>query len=102
LKAIQKANEEKAALVYNAIEKAKDFYTCPVDPNYRSTMNIVFTLTNPELDKAFLKGTEDLGMLGLKGHRSVGGFRASLYNAMPLEGAKALAQYMSDFAKKNG
>ena len=102
LPAVQKANEAKATLVYDAIEKAKDFYTCPVDPNYRSTMNIVFTLTNPELDKAFLKGTEELGMLGLKGHRSVGGFRASLYNAMPLEGAKALAQYMTEFAKKNG
>jgi phosphoserine aminotransferase len=102
LAGIEKKNQEKAKVVYDAIESAKGFYKCPVDPAVRSDMNIVFTLANPELDKEFLAGTAERGMLGLKGHRSVGGFRASLYNAMPIEGAQALSQYMAEFAKKNG
>lgn len=102
LAGIEKKNREKAQVVYSAIEAAGGFYKSPVDSAVRSDMNIVFTLADSQLDKEFLAGTAELGMLGLKGHRSVGGFRASLYNAMPLEGAKALAQYMADFAKKHG
>jgi len=73
-----------------------------VDPQYRSDMNVVFRLPSEELEKKFVKEAEALGMIGLKGHRSVGGCRASLYNAMPLEGSQALASFMKDFATKNG
>ena len=102
LAAVEKLNRQKADLVYTAIEASGGFYACPVAAANRSDMNIVFTLKDSNLDKEFLAGAEALGMLGLPGHRSVGGFRASLYNAMPLEGAKALAEYMSDFAKMKG
>ncbi|NCN05584.1 MAG: 3-phosphoserine/phosphohydroxythreonine transaminase [Spirochaetales bacterium] len=102
LPAVTANNRTKADLVYRAIESTDGFYHCPVDPSFRSDMNIVFTLRKGDLDKSFLDGSEERGMLGLKGHRSVGGFRASLYNAMPIEGAKALADYMVEFAQKNG
>lgn len=106
---MQKHNEAKAKYIYDAINASKGFYNCPVEEANRSVMNIVWTIKKPgqteeeaaALDKAFLKGSEALGMLGLAGHRSVGGFRASMYNALPLESAKALADYMADFAKKN-
>lgn len=101
LAGIEKINVKKAAVIYDAINSTGGFYTCPVDPTVRSDMNIVFTLKNAEFDKEFLAGSEKLGMLGLSGHRSVGGFRASVYNAMPYEGCKALADYMVDFAKKH-
>lgn len=97
-----KRNEEKAKAIYDEIEQAGAFYDCPVSPEVRSTMNVVFRTPSEELDKKFISGAEELGMLGLKGHRSVGGIRASLYNAMPLEGAQALAGYMRRFAKENG
>jgi len=106
---IQKQNEAKAQLLYKAIDSSNGFYNCPVEKANRSVMNIVWTINKPglseedaaALDKTFLKGSEALGMLGLAGHRSVGGFRASMYNALPMESAKALADYMADFAKKN-
>jgi len=91
----------KSKLIYDAIA-ASDMYHCPVDEKNRSTMNVVFTLPDDELTSKFLAGAEADGMPGLKGHRSVGGARASLYNALPMEGAKALAQYMNDFAAKHG
>ena len=65
-------------------------------------MNVPFTLANPELDKTFLQGAAEAGLVSLKGHRSVGGMRASIYNAMPEEGVDALVSYMADFEKKNG
>jgi phosphoserine aminotransferase len=106
---MQKHNEAKAKIIYDAINASKGFYNCPVEEANRSTMNIVWTIKKPgldeaataELDKAFLKGSEALGMLGLAGHRSVGGFRASVYNACTKESCQALADYMTDFAKKN-
>ena len=106
---MQQKNEAKAKLIYDAINASKGFYHCPVDAANRSTMNVVWTIQKPgldeaateALDKAFLKGAEALGMLGLAGHRSVGGFRASLYNACPLASCQALADYMKDFAAKN-
>ncbi|MEM9251878.1 MAG: 3-phosphoserine/phosphohydroxythreonine transaminase [Planctomycetota bacterium] len=91
----------KSKLVYDAIAAAPGMYRCPVDERYRSTMNVVFTLPSDELTDAFIKGATAEGMPGLKGHRSVGGARASLYNAMPVEGAKALSDYMTDFAAKH-
>ena len=65
-------------------------------------MNVPFTLANPALDETFLKGAKERGMVQLKGHRSVGGMRASIYNAMPIEGVQALVDFMRDFAKNNG
>jgi phosphoserine aminotransferase len=101
LEGIQKINAEKANLLYGVIDGTDGFYHCPVDPAVRSTMNVVFTMKNDELQAAFLKGAAERDMLGLKGHRAVGGCRASIYNAMPLEGVQALADYMRDFAEKN-
>jgi phosphoserine aminotransferase len=101
LEGIQKINAEKANLLYSVIDGTDGFYHCPVDPAVRSTMNVVFTMKNDELQAAFLKGAAERDMLGLKGHRAVGGCRASIYNAMPLEGVQALADYMQDFAEKN-
>ncbi len=102
LEAIQKRNEEKAAQVYRAIEASGGFYRCPVEASVRSTMNVVWRLPSEELEKKFTDEATRAGMLGLKGHRSVGGCRASLYNALPLEGAKALAAFMKDFAARHG
>jgi phosphoserine aminotransferase len=102
LEAVQKRNEQKAALIYRAIDSSGGFYRSPIDPPVRSTMNVVFRLPSEELEKKFLGESEKAGMLGLKGHRSVGGCRASLYNGMPLEGAQALASLMREFAARNG
>jgi phosphoserine aminotransferase len=94
--------DERAALVYGAIEKDGGFYRCPVDPGCRSNMNIVFRLPDEDLEKRFVAEALAAGMSGLKGHRSVGGCRASVYNAMPLAGAQALVDFMGEFARKNG
>ena len=94
-------NKRKAHKLYAAIDTS-DFYQNPVEPNSRSWMNVPFTLANPELDKTFLQGAAEAGLVSLKGHRSVGGMRASIYNAMPEEGVDALVSYMADFEKKNG
>ena len=102
LPAVEKLNREKAALIYQAVDGSAGFYRSPVDKAVRSLMNVVFRLPSEELEKKFVAESEKAGMLGLKGHRSVGGCRASLYNGMPLEGARALASLMKDFAAKNG
>jgi phosphoserine aminotransferase len=102
LAGIQERNQAKAEAVYGAIDSSGGFYRSPVDPRVRSTMNVVFRLPSEELEKRFVDEAGKAGMLGLKGHRSVGGCRASLYNAMPLEGARALADFMKDFAARNG
>ncbi len=99
---IAKVNRHKAEAVYQAIERNGEFYNSPVDNRVRSVMNVVFRLPNEELEKRFVKEAADNGMVGLKGHRSVGGCRASLYNALPLDGAQSLAGFMDTFAKKNG
>ncbi len=101
LKAVEQRNIEKSELIYRLID-ASDFYQNPVDPRYRSRMNIPFTLTDPTLDKVFLQEAESNGMVNLKGHRSVGGMRASIYNAMPLEGVKTLAEFMQEFETRYG
>lgn len=100
--AIQKINEEKARMLYELID-ASALYQCPVRKQDRSVMNVVFTLKKggEELEKVFLSEAKKRSLAGLKGHRSVGGFRASIYNAMPLEGVKALAEFMKDFERKN-
>ncbi len=101
LGAIDQANRKKAGLIYSALDEHPHFYDPAVtDPSDRSLMNITFRLKDPSKEAAFLKGAEALGMDGLKGHRSVGGFRASIYNAFPHEGCVALATYLHSFAKQ--
>ncbi len=99
--AMEKTNIAKAKLLYDAIDASAGFYICPVANTDRSRMNVPFTLKNEALDGEFLKQAEARGMLQLKGHRSVGGMRATIYNAMPLEGVQALASFMTEFAQKN-
>ncbi len=102
LDAAEKMAEERSSLIYGAMAKDSGFYSCPVNENCRSLMNIVFRLPSEDLEKKFVAEALENGMSGLKGHRSVGGCRASVYNSMPVAGAKALADFMGEFAAKNG
>ncbi|MBM5570243.1 MULTISPECIES: 3-phosphoserine/phosphohydroxythreonine transaminase [Deefgea] len=102
LAVMEQKNIAKANVLYSAIDASNGFYHCPVALANRSRMNIPFTLADSNLDKEFLAGAEARHLLQLKGHRSVGGMRASIYNAMPLEGCQALAAYMNEFAKTKG
>ncbi|MBT9519331.1 MAG: 3-phosphoserine/phosphohydroxythreonine transaminase [Dechloromonas sp.] len=102
LSGIATVNAEKARILYSAIDDSDGFYTNPVDPDCRSAMNVPFILANAELDAAFLAEAKAAGVLGLKGHKSVGGMRASIYNAVSLEAVQALVAFMNDFAKRNG
>lgn len=102
LDAMSRRNQEKASLIYQAIDAMPQFYRGHAERGSRSLMNITFRLPTEALEEAFAKQAKAQGMDGLKGHRSVGGLRASVYNAFPLEGAQALAQFMADFAQKNG
>ncbi len=101
LPAMAQRNQLKADLVYAAID-ASDFYNNPVEVHCRSRMNIPFTLSDPKLDAVFLQKAQEQGLYNLAGHRSIGGMRASLYNAMPIEGAKALVDFMRDFERHYG
>ena len=94
-------NERKAELLYEAIDGSA-FYANPVDPAARSWMNVPFTLADASLDDAFLAGAKEEGLLTLKGHRSVGGMRASIYNAMPETGVLALVDFMQEFERARG
>ena len=98
---MEKVNIAKANLLYDYLDST-GFYASPVARENRSRMNIPFTLKDAALDEEFLKGAKARGLLQLKGHRSVGGMRASIYNAMPVEGVRALVEYMREFEKKNG
>jgi phosphoserine aminotransferase len=102
LKEIERRNREKAGVVYNAIDESGGFYRGHVKPEARSLMNITFRLPTEQLEEMFAKEAKNEGMVGLKGHRSVGGMRASVYNAMSLEGAQELAKFMKEFQRKNG
>lgn len=99
--AIQQVNLQKARLLYDYIDQS-DFYANPIALQNRSIMNVPFTLKDTNLEKIFLKEAEGVGLLNLAGHRSVGGMRASIYNAVPLEGVQALVAFMQEFAKKHG
>jgi phosphoserine aminotransferase len=103
LAAMEKRNEQKAKVVYDAIDRSPNFYKGTVKdiPN-RSRMNITFKLPNDPLTEQFLKEAEKKNMMALKGYRTLGGVRASVYNAMPLEGCEALAKHMDEFAKAHG
>jgi phosphoserine aminotransferase len=98
---MEEINVAKARIIYDYLEQT-EFYHSPVVPGDRSRMNVPFTLKNDQLDAAFLKQAQAAGLAELKGHRSVGGMRASIYNAMPAEGVKALVEFMRDFEKRNG
>lgn len=99
LKAMQATNRKKAEMVYAAIEKRPDLYKSPVEKTSRSVMNIVFNLTTPELEAEFVAAAQKEGMIGLKGHRSVGGIRASIYNACELAWVQKLVDFMAQFKK---
>jgi phosphoserine aminotransferase len=101
VRAIEERNVAKAKLIYDYLDRSA-FYVSPVRREDRSRMNVPFKLRDESLDGDFLKGAEARGMLQLKGHRSVGGMRASIYNAMPIEGVQALVAYMAEFEKQHG
>jgi phosphoserine aminotransferase len=101
LAAMEQKNIAKAALLYDYLDGTR-FYSNPVRKEDRSRMNVPFKLHDDQLDAAFLKGAEQQGMVQLKGHRAVGGMRASIYNAMPMEGVRALVQYMKEFERTHG
>ncbi|ENY71022.1 3-phosphoserine/phosphohydroxythreonine aminotransferase [Aeromonas diversa CDC 2478-85] len=101
LEQMERLNKAKAELLYGYIDSA-DFYRNRVDPACRSRMNVPFQLKNPELDTRFLAEAKEEGLLALKGHKLVGGMRASIYNAMPIEGVQALVAFMERFAKQHG
>jgi phosphoserine aminotransferase len=99
---MEKKNEEKAQILYNAIDSSDGYYRGHADKAARSLMNVTFRLPSEELEKQFAAEAAAQGLDGLKGHRSVGGIRASIYNAFPLIGVKALVDFMKNFAEKNG
>ncbi|MBQ8512529.1 MAG: 3-phosphoserine/phosphohydroxythreonine transaminase [Clostridia bacterium] len=100
LEKMKEMNEKKAALLYDYLD-SQDYYIAPVKKECRSMMNVTFVTGNEDLDKKFAKEAAAAGLKNLKGHRSVGGMRASIYNAMPYEGVEALVAFMKDFAEKN-
>jgi phosphoserine aminotransferase len=102
LAAVAARNEEKAAALYRTIDDSGGFYRGHARPESRSRMNVTFRLSSEELEKAFLKEATAADLDGLKGHRSVGGLRASIYNACPLESVQALVGFMSDFRRRRG
>jgi len=101
LETIAEINQRKAKTLYDAIDES-GFYTNPVEKAYRSMMNIPFILANDDLTPAFIEEAQAAGLTALKGHRNVGGLRASIYNAMPLEGVEALVDFMKDFERRHG
>jgi phosphoserine aminotransferase len=99
LRAMEAHNRRKAELLYRAIDDNAEFYRCPIERESRSTMNVVFTLPTEELEAQFIQQAQKRGMVGLKGHRSVGGIRVSLYNAAAVEWVETLVSFMTDFRK---
>jgi phosphoserine aminotransferase len=102
LSRMQVLNEEKAAILYSFIDSSDGFYEGHAEKNCRSLMNVTFRLPTPELDSKFCEEAAAIGLDGLRGHRSVGGVRASIYNAFPRQGVEALVAFMGDFAARNG
>ncbi|MDO7907358.1 3-phosphoserine/phosphohydroxythreonine transaminase [Paenibacillus sp. JX-17] len=99
---VERQNREKASLLYQTIDESAGFYQGCVHTDDRSIMNVTFRLQSEELEKKFIKASEEEGFVGLKGHRSVGGLRASIYNAVPYESCRALTDFMDYFRKTNG
>lgn len=102
LAAMEKRNRHKSQLLYDAIDNNSDFYKGHAKRECRSMMNVTFNLPNDDLQAKFVSQAAACNLASLKGHRSVGGIRASIYNAMPLEGVETLASFMNDFASQNG
>lgn len=100
--AMKKRNEEKAKILYGAIDQSDGFYRGHAEPTARSLMNVTFRLPSETLEKTFVEEAEKNNLDGLKGHRSVGGIRASIYNAFPKKGVEVLVEFMKDFAQRNG
>jgi phosphoserine aminotransferase len=100
LEAMEKLNRDKGRVLYGAIDAAPDFYRCPVEKKSRSLMNVVFRLPSEALEEQFISEAKKAKMIGIKGHRSVGGIRVSTYNAVSLEAVQAMTAFMGDFAKK--
>ena len=100
LEEMKRRNERKASLLYDYLD-GQSYYTAPVDKKCRSMMNVVFVTGDGDLDKKFAKEAAEAGLMNLKGHRSVGGMRASIYNAMPYEGVEKLVEFMKKFAMEN-
>jgi phosphoserine aminotransferase len=100
LDAMEKINDAKAKLLYDIIDRSSFYLGVVKNPQHRSTMNVTFNLAKPELEEKFNRLAIEKNLVALEGHRSVGGFRASIYNAMPMEGVQALGQFMQDFEKK--
>jgi phosphoserine aminotransferase len=105
LEEMERRSQVKSKMIYDLIEQSNGYYYCPVESRFRSRMNAVFLIGgpkgNPELEAAFVKEATDLGLVGLKGHRSVGGLRASLYNAVTLQDTQRLADFMKDFQSRH-
>jgi phosphoserine aminotransferase len=101
LEGIEQEANRKASLLYSAIDGSNGYYSCPVTPAYRSVMNVVFRLPNEKLEEQFLREASAVDLVNLKGHRTVGGCRASIYNAMPMESVEVLTQFMQDFCNRN-
>jgi phosphoserine aminotransferase len=102
LKGLEKINDEKARILYEAIDSSGGFYNDPVDKADRSRMNVVFRLGSEELEEKFVKEAKAAGIIGVKGHRSVGGIRFSIYNANLVESVQKSVDFMKDFQKRNG
>jgi phosphoserine aminotransferase len=102
LEGMAERNKRKADKLYSAIDNSGGFYRSPVEPSARSWMNVPFLLPSEDLEKPFLEQAKKVGLTTLAGHRSVGGLRASIYNAMPEEGVDRLIEFMQDFARRNG
>jgi len=102
LPVMNKMNQEKADLLYHTIDQSGGFYRGHARPEARSIMNVPFRMPNEELEDQFVKEAKRADMIGIKGHRSVGGLRASIYNALPLDSVKALTTFMQEFQKKAG
>jgi phosphoserine aminotransferase len=102
LEAIGRRNDAKAKLLYDALDGSGGFYRPHAKPGSRSRMNVTFRLPSEELEKRFVSESQTAGFDGLKGHRSVGGIRASLYNAFPEAGVQALVSFLKEFQRRNG
>ena len=99
--AVAASNQAKAKLIYDVIDASNGFYKGHADKPYRSLMNITFNLATPEMEKDFIEKGKATGFIGINGHRSVGGCRASTYNAVPLEACQALAQFMQQYQREH-
>jgi len=102
IEAMEKRAAARSAMLYDVIDGSGGFYSCPVEPASRSHMNVVFRLPSEDLEKAFVNQADERRLLNLKGHRSVGGCRASVYNALPEESVRTLAEFMAEFQRRHG